>query len=81
MRIIFAFVDPALSAFFLFLFSYFSLGLGCAVCPSGDLTVVLCGCYINIAGRKPVSRRNREGERDVPEIWEEEDNVEGDGER
>ena len=39
-------------------FSCFSLvfsGHDCAVCPSDDLLAVLGGCYINIAGRKPIS--------------------------
>lgn len=34
----------------------FSFGRDCAVCPSDELHVVSGGCYINIAGRKPVSR-------------------------
>jgi hypothetical protein len=39
--------------FFLLLFSF---GLGCAAAPAK--LVVSCGCYINIAGRKPVSRED-----------------------
>jgi hypothetical protein len=42
---------------FLFSSSFVSFGLWCAVCPSGDLHLVSVGCYINIAGRKPISRR------------------------
>ena len=38
------------------LFFFVSFGHDCAVCPSSGLTVVLVGCYIYIAGRKPVSR-------------------------
>jgi hypothetical protein len=41
--------------FFLLLFSF---GLGCAAAPAK--LVVSCGCYINIAGRKPVSRERDE---------------------
>jgi hypothetical protein len=45
------FVDLPVSAFVYF---FFSFGLGCAAAPAN--LVVSCGCYINIAGRKPVSR-------------------------
>jgi hypothetical protein len=44
------FVDLSALAFFFFFF-----GLGCAAAPAK--LVVSCGCYINIAGRKPVSRK------------------------
>ena len=33
----------------------FLFGRACAVCPSSGLEVVSVGCYIYIAGRKPVS--------------------------
>jgi hypothetical protein len=45
------FVDLPVSAFVSF---FFSFGLGCAAAPTN--LVVLCGCYINIVGQKPVSR-------------------------
>ena len=49
-------VDLPLSAlFFFFLSLIFSLGLDCAVAPA-VVSVVSVGCYINIAGRKPISR-------------------------
>jgi hypothetical protein len=35
--------------------SFVSFGLCCAVCPSGGINLVSVRCYINIAGRKPVS--------------------------
>ena len=31
--------------------------LDCVVCPSSGLAVVSVGCYINIARRKPVSKK------------------------
>jgi hypothetical protein len=54
LRVIFVFVDPPVSALFSFLFfSLFLLGL---IVLRPQQFVVSCGCYINIAGRKPVSR-------------------------
>ena len=36
---------------------FFLLGLVlCCFTPSSGFEVVSCGCYINIAGRKPISR-------------------------
>jgi hypothetical protein len=58
LRVIIAFVDLALSTLVSLSFPCFSLGLDYVVCPSNGLRVVSCGCYINIAGRKPVSRMN-----------------------
>jgi hypothetical protein len=57
LQVIVAFVDPALSAlvsfFFLLFFSW-----ACLCClPQRNLTVVPGGCYINIAGRKPISKK------------------------
>ena len=52
-----AFVDPALLAFILLFYLVFSFGRACAVSPSVDRNVVSGGCYINIAGRKPISRK------------------------
>ena len=40
---------------FLLFFFFCSFGLVCAVCPSIGFKRVLVGCYIYIAGRKPVS--------------------------
>ena len=45
--------------FVFFSLPLFFLLLGLVLCcfsPSGGSKVVSCGCYINIAGRKPVSR-------------------------
>jgi hypothetical protein len=56
------FVDLPVSAFISY---FFSFGLGCAAAPVN--LVVSCGCYINIAGRKPVLRESQlpqERERD-----------------
>ena len=41
------------------LFFFVSCWAFCVVCPSCDFVVVSVGCYINIAGRKPVSRESR----------------------
>jgi hypothetical protein len=38
----------------------FSFGRACAVCPSHGSYAVSVLCYINIAGRKPISRRGDE---------------------
>ena len=57
LRVISVFVEPPFSALFSLLCSFlFLFGRNCAVCPSIASTVVSVGCYINIAGRKPVSR-------------------------
>ena len=50
-----AFVHPALLAFLLLFSLVISFGRACAVCPSVARIVVSGGCYINIAGRKPIS--------------------------
>ena len=44
--------------FFFLLFFFFWAWL-CCFSPSNGFNVVLCGCYINIAGRKPVSSIQR----------------------
>ena len=49
----------------IFPFFYFSLGLGCVVCPSVGLAVVSSGRYINIAGRKIVPRRLYKNDKSV----------------
>jgi hypothetical protein len=57
LRGISVFVDPSFSALVsLFFLLCFLLGLLCAVCPSNGSYVVSMVCYINIAGRKPISR-------------------------
>ena len=38
------------------LFFFVSFGHDCVVCPGSDLVVVSVGWYINIAGRKTISR-------------------------
>ena len=57
MRVISVFVEPPMFALFSLLCSVlFLLGLFVLFCPSCGLADVSVGCYINIAGRKPVSR-------------------------
>jgi hypothetical protein len=54
-RVVLVLVDlPVLAFFFFFFFSVGSFGLGCAAAPA---CLLYRGCYINIAGRKPISRR------------------------
>ena len=60
LRVTIVFVDPTLLSLVSFSFSVISFGLACAVCPSIGLSVVSCGCYIYIAGRKPISREEGE---------------------
>jgi hypothetical protein len=60
LRIIIVFVDPTLSTLlsflFYFCFSFISFFFWARLyCGPSKLTVS-CGCYINIAGREPVSR-------------------------
>jgi hypothetical protein len=54
-RVVLVLVDlPVLAFFFFFFFSVGSFGFGCAA-PLACL--LYRGCYIDIAGRKPISRK------------------------
>ena len=60
---LFIFDDPPSLAFVLFMFSFSFRLDGFVLLPSQHLSSVVSGvCYINIAGRKPISReRDLEG--------------------
>ena len=59
LRVSCVFVDPPMSALFSFLFSLpFLLGVPVLCLPNSGINLVSGGCYINIAGRKPISSGN-----------------------
>jgi hypothetical protein len=60
LRVVIVFVDLPVSALVFLSFLCLSFGLGCAAAPACSLYRVVC--YINIAGRKPISgRRSGDG--------------------